>query len=262
MPPKCKVCTHAQRDQIDKALVSGESLRHITEQFGGTTTSVFRHKKNGHVSNAILASKAVEDELAGADLFEKLKSLNRETLAILREARADGDHSIALRAIERAEHQLVLEAKLIEAVQATGQREAVIRVIYDLDDDNSRHSVTRVTDREGGNDMNIGKALQSLVGLPKERAFDSATEYLKQAEDDLEPSLKGSITWVRPPERQVLAKCLMKGGYQNTIHGNNGNAPETIAWKYKEPRMIPERMARELQQQNPKGWAIEELEDD
>ena len=46
-------------------------------------------------------------------LFERLKGLNRETAAILAEARAAKNNVIALQAVARAEKQLELEARLL-----------------------------------------------------------------------------------------------------------------------------------------------------
>jgi len=58
-------------------------------------------------------SKRVADEVSADTLWERLKNLNRETSAILAEARASGNQVIALQAIARAERQLELEARLL-----------------------------------------------------------------------------------------------------------------------------------------------------
>ena len=47
------------------------------------------------------------------EIFQHIRTLNRETQHILREAREAGNHAIALGAISRAEKQLELEARLL-----------------------------------------------------------------------------------------------------------------------------------------------------
>src|ERR1044072_7276019 len=53
------------------------------------------------------------DELQANTLWERLRSLNRETVAILAEARESHNHAIALQAIARVERQVELEARLL-----------------------------------------------------------------------------------------------------------------------------------------------------
>jgi hypothetical protein len=46
MPPRCKACSHPQLAEIDRAIIAGESLRNIAQQFGGPSPwSVYRHTK-------------------------------------------------------------------------------------------------------------------------------------------------------------------------------------------------------------------------
>jgi hypothetical protein len=58
-------------------------------------------------------AKAAVVEVQAGTLFERLRTLNRETQEILREARDTKNHVIALAAIGRAEKQLELEARLL-----------------------------------------------------------------------------------------------------------------------------------------------------
>lgn len=46
MPPRCTVCSHPRRAQIDAALIAGESLRNIAQRFDGPSAwSIYRHTK-------------------------------------------------------------------------------------------------------------------------------------------------------------------------------------------------------------------------
>jgi hypothetical protein len=66
-------------------------------------------------------------------LFERLKGLNRETAAILAEARAAQNNVIALQAVARAEKQLELEARLLGELSDSAKVAVGINVAPTLD---------------------------------------------------------------------------------------------------------------------------------
>ncbi len=43
---KCTICGHAQREEIDRALVRGESLRVLAKCYGTSHAALFRHKRD------------------------------------------------------------------------------------------------------------------------------------------------------------------------------------------------------------------------
>ena len=63
MPRRCTICEHAQRQDIDKALVSGESLRSLKARFGVSASALSRHRKS-HLA-PLLAQVASGHETAG-----------------------------------------------------------------------------------------------------------------------------------------------------------------------------------------------------
>ena len=105
MPRTCTVCTHAEREAIDQALVSGEPYRHIAAQTGTSTAALQRHK-NDHIP-ATLAKATEAHEVAHADdllgrvrwLCGRAEGFLKEAEGIQREARADGDKRLAVLAI-------------------------------------------------------------------------------------------------------------------------------------------------------------------
>ena len=113
MPRVCTVCTHLERENIDAALLSGESYRHIAARFDTSTSSLQRHKDHipQHLAKATDAAEVVQAD----GLLDRLQSLNTETMQILREARSSRhpDNELALKAISRAEKQLELQARLL-----------------------------------------------------------------------------------------------------------------------------------------------------
>ena len=136
MPRRCTICAHADREEIDAALVAQQPFRTIAERFGTSKTALVRHKQDhlpAHLAKAqqaheIAHATALENQahiqdkqdIAQADsLLERLLVLSRETLAILQEAREGDskDNALALKAIARAEKQIELQARLLGELQ-------------------------------------------------------------------------------------------------------------------------------------------------
>lgn len=119
MPRTCTVCTHENRPEIDRSLVSGTSLRIIAGQWSVSKSALYRHKQEhlpGHLA------KAHEEESIGQaiDVVRQLKAINATTLAILQEARSDKKHSLSLQAIDRVCKQLELQGRLVGQLQDNG----------------------------------------------------------------------------------------------------------------------------------------------
>ncbi len=112
MPMICSICRHPKKAAIDAALLNGEPLRTIAKRFGTSNSAVFRHGRD-HIQVALVKAKEAEEQVEAGNLFERLRAINHETQAILREARTAGNNVVALSAIQRAEKQLELEAKLL-----------------------------------------------------------------------------------------------------------------------------------------------------
>jgi hypothetical protein len=114
MSRTCTVCKHPNLDELNAALLGTDSLRKIAVRWSLSKTALMRHKA-AHLPAAIVRAAAVAEEVSGGKLLDRLTTLNRETASILREARtADTkDNQLALKAIARAESQLLLEGKLL-----------------------------------------------------------------------------------------------------------------------------------------------------
>lgn len=68
MPPKCTICAHKKRDQIDQCVAKGEPMRRIAARFDVGVKSLERHVKSGHVSKAILEAEKESEVKRGLDL--------------------------------------------------------------------------------------------------------------------------------------------------------------------------------------------------
>jgi hypothetical protein len=118
MARPCSVCTHPKRDEIDSALLIGESLRNIAKQFSVGSTAVFRHKD--HVSKTLVKAAEADAEIReitrGEDLLQQVRDLNQRTLRILRDAETTGDSRTALAAVREARGNAELLCKMLVAM--------------------------------------------------------------------------------------------------------------------------------------------------
>lgn len=101
MARPCSVCAHPRRQEIDVALISGESFRNIAERFGTSPAALHRHKAHvaGQVAQAQEARKE-QGKAHGLTLLQRLQSLEAEARAVLQEAKEAGDHVLRLKALD------------------------------------------------------------------------------------------------------------------------------------------------------------------
>lgn len=138
----CAVCTHANRDEIDAAIVDGAAFRNVASRYGMSPPAVLRHR-NGHMAErlASAAEQRQADETAtpspappppttppsgepaergrraevaeALDIVAQLKAVNGAALEVLQGARRAGDGRLVLLAIDRVQKQIELQARLI-----------------------------------------------------------------------------------------------------------------------------------------------------
>jgi hypothetical protein len=123
MPRVCSVCTHPERDQIDKAIVSGSgvstaapSLRRIAQRFGLVETSVRRHRR--HVGLAVGSAKPVPPKTEkgererGLTLVQRVKGLDAQLVQAARLAKKQRDAKGIVAAVRGRRELIETEAKL------------------------------------------------------------------------------------------------------------------------------------------------------
>ncbi len=113
MPRRCSVCDHASRDEVDRALVAGESFRDIAGRFAGLTPASIHRHRGTHLAAIVRKARDSEDAARAESVLDQVRSLHARTLRILAAAEAEGDASTALRALREARGGLVLLAKLL-----------------------------------------------------------------------------------------------------------------------------------------------------
>jgi hypothetical protein len=108
----CTVCAHASLHAINKGLVGGTPNRRIATQYGLSEAAVRRHAAE-HLPVALVAAAGAEETRQALDVLHQLKTINGAALTVLRDARTAGDGDLALKAIDRIQKQIELQAKLL-----------------------------------------------------------------------------------------------------------------------------------------------------
>jgi hypothetical protein len=125
VPRPCTICSHPQRDAIERALLEHQPFRRVAVQFGVTLSSLLRHH-DAHLPAALVEASRIGEITRADDLVDRLIGLARETQAVLERAKAAGDDKLALAAIATAGRQLELQAKLLGQLQETATVNVVL----------------------------------------------------------------------------------------------------------------------------------------
>lgn len=123
MAMKCSICTHPERADIDKALISGQSNRSIAAQYNLSVTSVRRHKA-AHLPEHLAKAKEAEQVTKADDLISDLQYLRQMAVDFLEQAKAEQDMRAAAPLISSA----VKVIETLAEVRGELNRQAVINV--------------------------------------------------------------------------------------------------------------------------------------
>jgi len=85
MARRCLVCSHREREEIDKALLKGDPLREITRRFRIDKSALCRHKQS-HLSKNLMKSKELEEMTRADNLWDQIQWLKAKALSIARKA--------------------------------------------------------------------------------------------------------------------------------------------------------------------------------
>jgi hypothetical protein len=100
-PRRCSICSHADRESINKAIVAQEPFRNIARRFDTSLSAVYRHGKE-HLPKTLVKAVEAREVVHGEDLLGQLLTLRDKTMSILDQAEATGDLRVALYAIKEA----------------------------------------------------------------------------------------------------------------------------------------------------------------
>jgi hypothetical protein len=121
MPRTCTVCSHAARQQVELALISGRAIRDIAGQFDLSKTALDRHRHE-HLLDDARAVVVRRTESRGHALLDEADALLGKASELLLSAEASGDTRTALTGVREARSCIELLAKL----QPTGTGSVII----------------------------------------------------------------------------------------------------------------------------------------
>lgn len=81
MARTCTICTHAQRREIDEALVAGKPVRDIAGRYDISKTALQRHKE--HLSGKLVKAAERREERHGTSLLDQLGALTARSQTLL-----------------------------------------------------------------------------------------------------------------------------------------------------------------------------------
>jgi len=131
---RCSICYHADRLEIEKAILSGESYRRVAKRFGVTDSAIGRHVRNGHITKQVekMAKKKKDKEIkalaAIVEEKEELELTASETIT----SQVSLLKTRAYAILDRAEHEGTKEAcQALSEVRKT--LEFLARITGELD---------------------------------------------------------------------------------------------------------------------------------
>jgi hypothetical protein len=143
VPRTCTICTHPQREEIDRAIARKETYRKIAERYSVTTAAVHRHAKS-HLPQAVQAALEAEVVERGASILSQVRELYRRARELMDEAALRGRYSGAAAFLKEARELLILKARLlgeldtrekVEVHNYLDARTLAIRIARELEDE-------------------------------------------------------------------------------------------------------------------------------
>ena len=132
MPRTCTICKNKQCDEINEALIQGESFRAIAGQYAVSKTSLQRHKTNHLPVHLLQAKKA--NELADANtLVEQLQRLEGDARRIAQKAELGCDFKSALMAIREQARLLEIRGRILGEIRPADGGQTTINRITRVD---------------------------------------------------------------------------------------------------------------------------------
>ncbi len=111
MPRKCSLCIHDRRQEIEQALLCGDSYRTIAQRFTVSRDAVVRHRK--HLPAALAHARELKEVAHGDSLLAQLRELTLEAQRLKVKAERAGDYRTALAAVRELCRIVELLAKML-----------------------------------------------------------------------------------------------------------------------------------------------------
>lgn len=134
MARTCTICSHSERDDIDLAIVSGQSQRAVAAAFRVSHDAIRRHAAN-HVSSDLHVAAKRHDDLRADNLIGAMVTVAQEAQDALTRAKEAQNDRLALSAIREVRESVKAVAALVPAPED----EEVFALVRALGDVLPRH---------------------------------------------------------------------------------------------------------------------------
>lgn len=111
MARPCSICSHPNREEIDRELIEGKSLAEIVSIFPTITKSALHRHKESHLPQSLAQAKEAQEAAQGDTLLSQVRSLQNKALSLLRQAEEAGELRTALQGVREARACLELLGK-------------------------------------------------------------------------------------------------------------------------------------------------------
>jgi hypothetical protein len=91
----CAACHHPRRDELDSAIVAGQTLRAIGKKYGMSASAVLRHRDR-HLSPALAAMEVEREQKDKATALEEIWDVISSMKRVLAAAEQEGKPTLAV----------------------------------------------------------------------------------------------------------------------------------------------------------------------
>jgi hypothetical protein len=117
VPRICTICSHPQRDEIDRLLVAADASNLGISSLFGVSESALRRHKSRHMPAALARAHAAEVVANADDLLAHVGELHAKARDLLGKAETAGDLKTALQGVREARGCLELLGRLMGELQ-------------------------------------------------------------------------------------------------------------------------------------------------
>lgn len=154
----CTVCIHSEVEQIDKALIEGESSqRSLAKRFKVSRAAVSRHFLH-HLPGRIAGDHEAGDIPGASDNLTRLEMLYTQVQGILKEAREARTWHVCLEAIKGAARLIELSSKI------TGELRPEVSIVLNPEFVTIQTVIIKALEEFPQARMKVVEALKSVEG--------------------------------------------------------------------------------------------------
>ena len=119
----CRACKHEKRNEIDRALVSGEAPRQVASRYGLSATGLQRHQK--HITSSLVKAREAVEVGQASNVLSFVRGLVAKAHQFTDLAEQKGDLRTAMSGLRELTRMAELLAKLTGELEQRGETNIV-----------------------------------------------------------------------------------------------------------------------------------------